>query len=110
MVTQQENERNFHIFYQLFTSPILCKQYHLESIESYRYLTEGHCLTVNGLDDEQQLIDTLSSFEALNFTKEEIDSIISLLVGILKLGNIQFVETGENSLHPETKVNTMIKK
>ena len=65
---------------------------------------------MNGLDDEQQLIDTLSSFEALNFTKEEIDSIISLLVGILKLGNIQFVETGENSLHTETKVNIMIKK
>lgn len=65
---------------------------------------------MNGLDDEQQFIDTLSSFEALNFTKEEIDSIISLLVGILKLGNIQFVETGENSLHPETKVTIMIKK
>ena len=108
MVIQQENERNFHIFYQIFTSKDICEQFQLESIDRYRYVTQGHCLTVNGMDDEQLFIETLSSFEALNFTKEEINAILSLVVGILKLGNIQFVESGNNAMHPEAKVDDSV--
>lgn len=104
VVTQQDNERNFHVFYQLFTSSEVCQKYKLGSIHTYRYLTQGNCLTVNGMSDEDQFIDMLTSFEALNFSREEIDSIIALLVGILKLGNIEFVESGKNAMHPEAKV------
>lgn len=109
VVTQQENERNFHIFYQLFSSSELRQKYNLGSVDTYRYLTQGHCLTVQGMSDEELFIDTIASFEALNFSKAEIDSIISILVGILKLGNIEFVESGKNAMHPEAKVDFLFK-
>ena len=104
VVAQQENERNFHIFYQLFTSSDLCHKYNLTTAADYRYLTGGHCLSVKGIDDAADFIDVISSFESLAFSTEERDQVLQLVVAVLKLGNIQFVESGANTMHPEAKV------
>lgn len=100
MVDQQKGERNFHIFYQLLSSSDLCRTYNLSSAADYRYLTAGQCLEVEGMDDKANFLEVLNSFESLGFTKEDRESILSLLAAILKLGNIKYVETGSTSLHP----------
>lgn len=104
VVGQQANERNFHIFYQLFTSSELRERYGLSSPGDYRYLVGGKCLSVNGIDDAADFVDVVKSFEALGFSTEERDQVLSLVVAVLKLGNIQFVESGANAMHPEAKV------
>ena len=108
VVGQQANERNFHIFYQLFTSSELRERYGLSSPGDYRYLVGGKCLSVNGLDDAADFVDVVKSFEALGFSTEERDQVLSLVVAVLKLGNIQFVESGANAMHPEAKVQNHV--
>lgn len=73
VVGQQANERNFHIFYQLFTSSELRERYGLSSPGDYRYLVGGKCLSVNGIDDAADFVDVVKSFEALGFSTEERD-------------------------------------
>ena len=104
VVTQQSNERNFHIFYQLFTSSELCAAYNLSKPEHYRYLYGGKCVSVSGIDDEHCFMDVLDCFEALGFSKEEKDSIFGLLVAILKLGNLQYYDIDPSAMHPHAKV------
>lgn len=104
VVFQQQNERNFHIFYQLFTSPAICEQYQLSTPSEYRYLTGGQCLSVRGIDDKQDFVEVLNSFTALNFSDRERDQVLNLVVAVLKIGNLQFVEVESKSMHPESKV------
>ena len=104
VVDQQRGERNFHIFYQLLSSPDLCRTYHLSSPSDYRYLTAGNCLQVDGMDDRANFLEVLTSFDSLGFTSAERESVLSLLAAILKLGNIEYEETGGASLHPGSRV------
>lgn len=105
VVDQQKGERNFHIFYQLLSSPDLCRVYNLTSASDYRYLTAGQCLEVEGMDDKANFLEVLNSFESLGFTQEDRESVLSLLAAILKLGNIKYEETGGASLHPGSSIS-----
>ncbi|CBK23300.2 uncharacterized protein [Blastocystis hominis] len=105
VVDQQKGERNFHIFYQLLSSPDLCRAYNLTSAADYRYLTAGQCLEVEGMDDKANFLEVLNSFESLGFSQEDRESVLSLLAAILKLGNIKYEETGGASLHPGSSIS-----
>lgn len=61
MVGQIENERNFHIFYQLTkAAPANYKeQYGLQGPESFLYTSKSNCLDVEGISDENDFQDTL---------------------------------------------------
>lgn len=63
MVGQIENERNFHIFYQLTkgASPEYQEQFGLQGPESYLYTSRSGCLDVDGIDDVQDYQDTIVS-------------------------------------------------
>lgn len=63
MVGQIENERNFHIFYQLTkAAPANYKeQYGLQGPESFLYTSKSNCLNVEGISDENDFQDTLVS-------------------------------------------------
>jgi myosin-5 len=67
---QLSDERNYHIFYQLCSDPSLG----LEKAETYRYLNQSGCITINGLDDKKELMETLKCMDQLSFT-----GIISLI-------------------------------
>lgn len=104
MVTQQPQERNFHIFYQLFSSEDLRARYNLTRPEDYRYLFGGKCVSVSGIDDAHNFMDVLNCFESLDFSSVEKDTVFSLLVAILKLGNLQFYDEDPSAMHPHSKV------
>jgi len=85
---QNSNEGNYNIFYQLCEA-----QYkELKSYDKYRYL--NNCK----LDSLPLLSNLQVAFECLDFKFEEIDSIFSIITGILMLGNINFESTTNNEI------------
>ncbi|KAI7873701.1 P-loop containing nucleoside triphosphate hydrolase protein [Mucor mucedo] len=94
VVGQIENERNFHIFYQLTKSaPDEYKEmYGLQGPESFLYTSRSLCLDVEGIDDVSDFQDTLRAMDVIGLQKTEKDDIFRMLAVILWLGNVVFNE------------------
>tara|TARA_B110000285_G_scaffold26853_1_gene26257 strand:+ start:863 stop:1135 length:273 start_codon:yes stop_codon:yes gene_type:complete len=73
VVKQLENERNFHIFYQLLASQEHCDKFDLKSIEDYHYVNQSGVEEVDGMDDEEEFGITLSCMKTVGFSEKEID-------------------------------------
>ncbi|CEP08007.1 hypothetical protein [Parasitella parasitica] len=94
VVGQIENERNFHIFYQLTKSaPDEYKeQYGLQGPESFLYTSRSNCLDVEGINDMNDFQDTLKAMDVIGLQQTEKDNIFRMLSVILWLGNVVFTE------------------
>lgn len=92
LVSQNEGERNYHIFYGMVAG--LTKEekkiLELHEANSYNYLSGGKCLTCAGRDEVKEFADIRSAFKVLNFTDKETWDIFQLLATILHLGNLKF--------------------
>ncbi|KAM3585942.1 class II myosin [Umbelopsis sp. WA50703] len=111
VVGQIENERNFHIFYQLTkgASPEYQEQFGLQGPESYLYTSKSGCLDVDGIDDVQDYQETINAMNVVGLAKEEQDEIFKMLAIILWLGNIQFSEGDDgNSVVADADVTNFI--
>ena len=97
---QQENERNYHIFYEMLVglSPAEKKEYVLSNPSDYAYINQGGSPEIEMKNDEEDFANTMRAFELLNATKE-YDSIVRLLSAILHLGNIAFGYVGDDQEH-----------
>ncbi|GMI13374.1 hypothetical protein TrLO_g7961 [Triparma laevis f. longispina] len=92
-VTQQTPmERNYHIFYMLLAGadPALRSKLHLAEPDEFEYLNKSGCTMVKSWDDEEEWGAMNAAFKTLQFTKEEVEDIYSVLAAILHLGNIEF--------------------
>ncbi|CAG8534476.1 4267_t:CDS:10 [Ambispora gerdemannii] len=93
VVSQIENERNFHIFYQLTKAiPAEYEEFYIQGPESYLYTNSSGCLDVDGIDDLEDFSETLNAMNVIGITKEEQYDIFRMLAIILWLGNVQFEE------------------
>ncbi|KAI8979236.1 P-loop containing nucleoside triphosphate hydrolase protein [Mycotypha africana] len=94
VVGQIENERNFHIFYQLTkaASAEYQQTFGLQGPESYLYTSKSGCLDVPAIDDVQDFQATINAMNVIGLQKHEQDEIFKILAIILWLGNILFVE------------------
>ncbi|CAF3749845.1 unnamed protein product [Rotaria sp. Silwood1] len=90
VVSQAENERNFHIFYQLLSSREFCQQYSLSHELRFQYINHAESSRVAKIDDTKEMQHTLHAMDVMGFSSESKQSIFSLLAGILHLGNVQF--------------------
>lgn len=92
IVSQSENERNYHIFYELLTglSKHEKEKYGLQTAEKYFYLNQGHCVDLPGKEDGDDFRSLLASMQVLGFNYQEQDTIFRLLASVLHLGNIYF--------------------
>ena len=56
---QSESERNYHIFYQLTAAAgrdrSLADQYHIKPPETYNYLSQSRCTSLDGVDDADKV-------------------------------------------------------
>ncbi|KAI8098757.1 P-loop containing nucleoside triphosphate hydrolase protein [Halteromyces radiatus] len=94
VVGQIENERNFHVFYQLTkgATPEYQETFGLQGPESYLYTSRSNCLEVEGIDDIRDFQDTLNAMNIIGLQKSEQDEIFKLLATILWIGNLVFDE------------------
>lgn len=92
IVTQNEGERNYHIFYSMLAGlpKEEKKRLDLGDASSYAYLTVGKTLTCDGRNETKEFSDIMGAFKVLNFTDKEISDIFTLLASILHLGNLKF--------------------
>ncbi|XP_053646325.2 unconventional myosin-XIX isoform X2 [Cherax quadricarinatus] len=85
---QTENERNFHIFYQVLSgvrSGLLKDLF--ESEETYNILL-GEATS----SDLANLQETLHAFQQLNFSRSHQNEIFKVIAALLYLGNITFIQ------------------
>ncbi|XP_011707661.1 PREDICTED: unconventional myosin-Ie-like [Wasmannia auropunctata] len=92
-------ERNFHIFYQLPTGAHeeMKTEYGLTDLCYYQYLSYGGNYKVDGTNDARDFQETLKALRVMGIKDAEMTDIFRLVAGILHVGNIQFVESGNYS-------------
>ncbi|CAF1461794.1 unnamed protein product, partial [Adineta ricciae] len=92
VIFQQPAERNYHIFYQMCSTGIpeihkLCLITNDPS--KYQFVAQG-MLTIDGVDDAEEMRLTDEAFDILGFTKDEKESMYKCTAAIMHFGNSQW--------------------
>lgn len=92
IVSQNQGERNYHIFYSMLAglSKDEKKRFDLTEADHYAYLKGGHTLNCQGRNEVTEFADIRGAMKILNFTEQEVNDIFQLLASILHLGNLRF--------------------
>merc|ERR1711884_1012411 len=113
---QQDNERGYHIFFQLMEDgPVpglkdLCLL--SDDVYDYFFVSQGK-VKVDSIDDVEELEFTDAAFDTLGFSKEEKDNAYKLTATIMHLGEMTFKAKGReegcepDDLKPGEKVATL---
>ncbi|XP_077478385.1 unconventional myosin-Vb isoform X2 [Stigmatopora argus] len=91
VVFQAEEERNYHIFYQLCasaSSPEM-RDLSLTSAEDFSYTSMGENVFIQGVSDADDLERTRQAFRLLGIKDANQNAIFKVLAGILHLGNVE---------------------
>eukprot|EP01100_Stratorugosa_tubuloviscum_P006890 TRINITY_DN291_c0_g3_i1.p1 TRINITY_DN291_c0_g3~~TRINITY_DN291_c0_g3_i1.p1 ORF type:complete len:1408 (+),score=723.87 TRINITY_DN291_c0_g3_i1:55-4278(+) len=96
---QSENERNYHIFYQITQG---CTEedralYKLKNAEYYSFMNTSGCISIPGVNEEHELKGLRSAWKLFEISKEQQESILRLLSAVLYFGNIKFADVGNGS-------------
>jgi len=99
VIYQSKGERSFHIFYQVVTNESFRAQYGLTgNVDSFRYLSNSGCYTVDGLDDAKELSQVIRSMSEMGFEENEQEWIFRTVCAVLHLGQIDFVKVDDIKL------------
>uniref|UniRef100_A0A8D2DGK8 Myosin IF n=1 Tax=Sciurus vulgaris TaxID=55149 RepID=A0A8D2DGK8_SCIVU len=96
VVMQNENERNFHIYYQVCWMGLAgaAAEPGLMTPDYYYYLNRSDTYKVDGTDDRSDFSETLSAMQVIGIPPSVQQLVLQLVAGILHLGNISFCEEG----------------
>ncbi|XP_075064113.1 unconventional myosin-Va isoform X3 [Mixophyes fleayi] len=99
VVFQAEEERNYHIFYQLCASASLPEfsMLKLGNANSFHYTMQGGSPVIAGVDDAKELKNTRKACALLGIGDLYQMGIFRILAGILHLGNVQFKSRDSDS-------------
>ncbi|XP_029160851.1 unconventional myosin-Va isoform X2 [Nylanderia fulva] len=89
VVFQANEERNYHIFYQMCSAAKRLPQLYLSDQNQFHYLNQGDNPTIDGVDDLEGFDDTISALTMLGFTSKQQDDMLRILAAILHLGNVE---------------------
>uniref|UniRef100_A0A8C8BLA1 Myosin VB n=1 Tax=Otus sunia TaxID=257818 RepID=A0A8C8BLA1_9STRI len=92
VVFQAEDERNYHIFYQLCASANLpeFKDLALTCAEDFFYTSQGGDTSISGVDDADDFEKTRHAFTLLGVKESHQMTIFRIIAAILHLGNLEF--------------------
>uniref|UniRef100_A0A8C3KMT6 Myosin VC n=1 Tax=Calidris pygmaea TaxID=425635 RepID=A0A8C3KMT6_9CHAR len=98
VVFQSENERNYHIFYQLCASAVQPEFKHLKlgSAEEFNYTRMGGCTEIEGVDDRENMVETQKTFGLLGLKADFQMDVFKMLAAILHLGNVGITAVGDD--------------
>uniref|UniRef100_A0A8B9H7V3 Myosin VC n=1 Tax=Astyanax mexicanus TaxID=7994 RepID=A0A8B9H7V3_ASTMX len=98
VVFQSENERNYHVFYQMcacadqpeFKSLRLC------DADKFNYTCMGGDTEIQGVDDCADMAETRRTFSLLGLKEDFQSDVFKMLAGILHLGNVVIKAVGSD--------------
>ncbi|KAI3640240.1 hypothetical protein MIR68_001118 [Amoeboaphelidium protococcarum] len=99
VVFQPENERNYHIFYQLCSEGVPSaeqKELGLQGWDHFHYLNQGRQGTIQNVDDAAEFESTIRALSTIGISVTVQWSIFRLLAAILHLGNVQLSAQDKN--------------
>ena len=102
VISQHENERNYHIFHELFAAPKhIKKSIYLADLDvkSFNYMSKSDDKTksIEGISDSERFLTTIETLELLGVSKSDVQKILEILSGLLYLGQITFIgANGDN--------------
>ncbi|XP_011698076.1 PREDICTED: unconventional myosin-Va isoform X3 [Wasmannia auropunctata] len=88
VVFQANEERNYHIFYQMCSAARRLPHLHLTDQDQFHYLNQGNNPRIDGVDDLAYFDETISALTMLGFTSKQQDDMLRILAAILHLGNV----------------------
>jgi myosin heavy subunit len=95
VTTQNEQERNYHIFYQILAGveadPELKTALGITEAEDYHYTNQSGVTSIEGLSDEKEFEDVLNASNTLQISKENQLDVWKIVAGVLNMGNVEFV-------------------
>mmetsp|Transcript_29118 Transcript_29118/g.58488 ORF Transcript_29118/g.58488 Transcript_29118/m.58488 type:complete len:1958 (-) Transcript_29118:922-6795(-) len=101
ITTQIEGERNYHIFYQLFSAAdeATLQKFGLENgIANFRYL--GNRATLKSRRDVSGFAETMSCLSQIGLSDSEKDDVLGIIAAVLHIGNIDFeLDKGDDEDH-----------
>uniref|UniRef100_A0AC35UCJ3 Myosin motor domain-containing protein n=1 Tax=Rhabditophanes sp. KR3021 TaxID=114890 RepID=A0AC35UCJ3_9BILA len=98
VVFQANDERNYHIFYQMCESkdhPFL-ENLRLNDIEDYNYLYGGECANVDTICDKKDFGETLDALTKLGISEEVQRKLFKIFAAVLVMGNLQYNEVSDS--------------
>ncbi|KAG8593994.1 hypothetical protein GDO81_001028 [Engystomops pustulosus] len=100
VVNQNENERNFHVFYQIIEGASMEQKQNLGimSADYYFYMNQSETYKVEGTDDRNDFHETMNAMQVIGITWEQQQLVLQIAAGILHLGNISFQEQGNYAM------------
>ncbi|XP_056146233.1 unconventional myosin-Vb, partial [Lampris incognitus] len=111
VVFQAEDERNYHIFYQLCASSTLpeYRDLALTSAEDFTYTSLGENIFIEGVNDAEDFGRTREAFTLLGVKESSQNSIFKILASILHLGNVQIYSERDGDSCRVSRDNTHLK-
>ncbi|XP_073320920.1 unconventional myosin-Va [Pagrus major] len=99
VVFQADEERNYHIFYQLCASSHLpeLKNLKLSSANDFLYTRQGRSPVIDGVDDTKELCTTRNAFTLLGINESYQMGLFQVLAAILHLGNVEIKDRDSDS-------------
>ncbi|XP_068180578.1 unconventional myosin-Va isoform X2 [Antennarius striatus] len=99
VVFQADDERNYHIFYQLCASSHLpeFKSLKLGNANNFLYTMQGRSPVIDGIDDTKELSNTRSAFTLLGINESYQMGLFRVLAAILHLGNVEIKDRDADS-------------
>ncbi|XP_048375618.1 unconventional myosin-Va isoform X2 [Sphaerodactylus townsendi] len=99
VVFQAEEERNYHIFYQLCASATLpeFKTLRLGGANYFHYTKQGGSPVIDGIDDAKEMLNTRRACTLLGIVDSYQMGIFQILAAILHLGNVAFTSRDADS-------------
>ncbi|KAL7538744.1 hypothetical protein ACHAXR_012350 [Thalassiosira sp. AJA248-18] len=99
ITTQIEGERNYHIFYQIFSGAddaTLQKFQLQDGIAAFRYL--GNRATLKSRRDASAFVETMACLDQIGLVESEKNDVLGIIAAVLHIGNIDFeVTKGEDN-------------
>uniref|UniRef100_A0A669BT84 Unconventional myosin-Va n=1 Tax=Oreochromis niloticus TaxID=8128 RepID=A0A669BT84_ORENI len=99
VVFQADEERNYHIFYQLCASAHLpeFKALKLSNANDFLYTRQGRSPVIDGVDDTKELCTTRNAFSLLGINESYQMGLFQVLAAILHLGNVEIKDRDADS-------------
>lgn len=110
LVYQAENERNYHIFYQMIQGlpENLKQELSLGKCGDYHYLNGGKTSVIMGVDDTKDFKDTCEALKIVGIDEHKQFELFKILAGLLHIGNINIQNSRGEAVLAEDDPNLLV--